>query len=87
MKKLLMINLMFAITTPSLALSYTDSSKDYTFKYQMSGEKLEITRSADSYEEAYEQAAQQCFKHFKGTGSLSEDKGLDIIDVCANPRS
>lgn len=87
MKMLLMINLMFAVTTPSLALSYTANTKDYTFKYQLSGEKLEITRNADSYEEAYEQAAQQCFKHFKGTGSLSEDRGLDIIDVCANPRS
>lgn len=87
MKKLLILNLALAILSPSFAYSSPDHSKAYTFKYQLSGEKLEITRSADSYEEAYEQAAQQCFKHFKGNSFLSEDRGLDIIDVCANPRS
>ena len=63
------------------------ASKEYNFKYKMAGQTLEITRSAGSYEEAFEGAAQQCFNFYKGSGKLSEDRGHDIIDVCANPRS
>lgn len=61
--------------------------KEYLFKYQLAGQSLEIKRGAASYEDAFEQAAQQCFKFYKGEGRVSENRGLDIIDVCANPRS
>lgn len=62
-------------------------NKEYTFKYNLSGQTLEIKKAAASYEDAFDQAAQQCFNHYKGHGQIDEDKGLDIIDTCANPRS
>lgn len=78
--------LVFSCT--SFAWSSRDSAtKEYTFKYNFSGKTLQLRELAGSYEEAYEQAAQQCFKFYKGAGKVSEDRGLDIIDVCANPRS
>ncbi|WII70985.1 hypothetical protein QJS83_10985 [Bdellovibrio sp. 22V] len=87
MKTLMMIAVM-AFSCSSFAWVSKDAgSKEYTFKYKLSGQSLEIKKQAGSYEEAYEMAAQQCFNFYKGPGKVSEDKGLDIIDVCANPRS
>jgi len=48
---------------------------------------FEYSSTAPSYNEAYERAAKACYSHFKDGKPLNEDKGLDIIDVCANPRS
>jgi hypothetical protein len=80
--------LIFAYTCTSFAWTSKESTtKEYTFKYKLSGESLEIKRSAASYGDALEGAAKQCFQHYKGKHSLSESRGLDIIDVCANPRS
>lgn len=63
------------------------TSKEYRFKYAMKGDTLEISRTGQSYEDAFQDAAQQCFNYYKGTKKVSESRGLDIIDVCANPRS
>lgn len=68
-------------------ISKDGGGKEYTFKYKLSGQTLEVKKSAPSYEDAFEQAAQTCFNFYKGAGKVSEDRGLDIIDVCANPRS
>lgn len=61
--------------------------KEFSFKFQMKNEKYEYSQKAGSYEEAFEKAAQSCYRHFKGGRQISEDRGLDIIDVCANPRT
>ena len=80
--------LIFAFGSSSFAWTATaPQTREYVFKYSLSGKTLEIRKPASSYEDAFEQAAQQCFKFYKGSGKLSEDRGLDIIDVCANPRS
>lgn len=87
MKTLLTIAIL-AFTCTSFAWSSKDSAtKEYTFKYKLQGESFEYSTSKGSYEEAFEVAAQKCFSHFKGARKVSEDRGLDIIDVCANPRS
>lgn len=65
----------------------SESIKTYNFKYKYNNETYEIRKPANSYEEAFDHASSECFKHFKGNQPVSEDKGLDIIDVCANPRS
>ncbi|WP_374032973.1 hypothetical protein [Bdellovibrio bacteriovorus] len=58
-----------AFSCTSFAWSSRDAaSKEYTFKYNLSGQTLELKKSAGSYEEAYEQAAQQCFSFYKGAG-------------------
>lgn len=87
MKTFIMIALL-AFTCSSFAWTSKEvPSKDYVFKYNLAGQTLEIRSPAASYEEAYEKAAQKCFNHYKGSANVSEDRGLDIIDVCANPRS
>lgn len=86
--KALMTIAILAFSCSSFAwISKDGPSKEYTFKYKLSGQTLEIKKAAASYEDAFDQAAQQCFNFYKGKGSVSENRGLDIIDVCANPRS
>lgn len=88
MKNLMMLTLICLISAQAFAWKATpEHVREFTFKYSLSGESLEVKRKAASYEEAFETAAQDCFKHFKGTSYLTEDRGLDIIDTCANPRS
>lgn len=78
----------FFLSSTSFGWTATSpSTKEYTFKYQMKGKSLELKKVANSYEDAFESAAQQCFNFYKGSEKVSEDKGLDIIDTCANPRS
>ncbi|MEN0058694.1 MAG: hypothetical protein AAGB31_07655 [Bdellovibrio sp.] len=87
MKTLLLISLL-SFSCSSFAWTSKDSpSKDYAFKFKLQGQSLELREPAHSYDEAFDRAAQKCFKFFKGSGPVSENRGLDIIDVCANPRS
>lgn len=67
--------------------STTPMEKLYTFKFKLSKETYEYSQKSTSYEEAFEKAAQSCFNHYKDGKKLTENQGLDIIDVCANPRS
>jgi len=88
MKKTLVLTLLMAITSTSFGwIEKAPQQKAYDFKFKLKAETYTYTRTAANYEEAYESAAQACFKHFKGGRHVSEDEGLDIIDVCANPRS
>jgi len=86
--KTVMMTLVLAFSANSFAwISTSPTSKEYSFKYDLGGIKHTIKRSAASYEDAYASAAKECFNYFKGAGKVSEDRGLDIIDTCANPRS
>lgn len=88
MKALITALIIATMSSTSFAWSSNSpSGKEYRFKYAMKGDSLEITRTGQSYEDAFEAAAQQCFNYYKGSKKVSEDRGLDIIDVCANPRS
>jgi predicted transcriptional regulator len=68
-------------------ISKDETKKLYNFKFKMADETYEYSQKSSSYEEAYQKAAQDCYTHFKAGQKLTEDRGLDIIDVCANPRS
>lgn len=68
-------------------LSVDDPGKSYSFKFRMENETYEYQQKASSYEDAFAKAAEACFKHFKQGRRLSEDRGIAIIDVCANPRT
>jgi hypothetical protein len=87
MKQILTL-LIFSFCCNSFAwTSHNQPGKDYVFKFKMADQTLELKEQAISYEDAYEKAAKQCFQYFKGTAKVSENVGLSIIDVCANPRS
>jgi hypothetical protein len=68
-------------------ISKEETKKVYGFKFSLKGASFEYKQSSASFEEAFERAAQACYTHFKDGKRLTEDAGLDIIDVCANPRS
>jgi hypothetical protein len=65
----------------------SDEAKLYQFKFRLKGETFEFAHKSSSYEQAFEVAAKACYRHYKAGQKLTEDQGLDIIDVCANPRS
>lgn len=62
-------------------------SETYNFKYNFKGEILTIKQEAKDPNQALSLAAKSCFHHFKKNQKLSENTGLDLIDVCANPKS
>lgn len=88
MKKALVMTMVLAVSSLSFAwIEKAPPLKSYEFKFKLKAEAFTFSSKALSYEEAYETAAKACFKHYKGGRRVSEDEGLNIIDVCANPRS
>ena len=68
-------------------VTYASESKNFAYRFQAyKGESYTYETQSDSQEEAYERAATACFQHYKGGRRISMDQGLDIIDICANPR-
>ncbi|MFN7262686.1 MAG: hypothetical protein ACK5P6_05410 [Pseudobdellovibrionaceae bacterium] len=87
-KALIILGSIFFLSVPSHAWVSTEpGAKVYSFRFKMHGETFDYSQKAASYDQAFERAAQTCYKHFKKGKRLSESTGLDIIDVCANPRT
>ena len=92
MKQLILFAILAISSTQALAWKETAPAKrEYAFKFdpehKLGKETWLHKETANSYEDAFDSAAQQCFRHYKGEGKVTEDRGLDIIDICANPRS
>jgi hypothetical protein len=87
MRMLALAAIIFTTASAQAWVSTNPKDQLYSFKFHMKGETYEYQQSANTYEEAFSNAAKACFSHFKAGRHLSEDDGLDIIDVCANPRS
>jgi hypothetical protein len=90
MKKFIFASIL-TLTTVFTSVSFgwiekAPQEKSYSFKFKLKANSFEYSRTAPSYEVAFAAAAQACFTHYKGNRHLAEDEGLDIIDVCANPR-
>ena len=68
-------------------ISKDETTKLYNFKFKLNDETYEYSQKSPSFEEAFGKAAQACYRHYKAGKKLTEERGLDIIDVCANPRS
>lgn len=75
-----------------LSVGSAEASQEFGFRFEKSGrqpgsaERFDYKATAGSWEEAFKVAAHACFRHFKDGRRLNESEGLDIIDVCANPR-
>lgn len=63
------------------------SSQKFDFKYTYEGEKLAVSQEAPDYYQALEKAAKSCFRHFKSKTKSNHQKGIELIDVCANPKA
>jgi hypothetical protein len=64
------------------------SIQEYAFRFQpFNGETYKYQTKASTQEEAYERAATACFTHYKKGRRINMEVGIDIIDICANPRT
>lgn len=71
----------------TVLLCSTAQAKEFKFKWESGRDLLQYKTNADTWEEAYKRAAEFCFDFLtKRETNLTEEKGLDIIDICANPR-
>ena len=77
--KYLLLLVILTICSVSTAL------ESYKFSYKTDS-KLVIVVSAETYEDAFKRASKQCFKTLTKGIYPSEEKGLEYIDICANPR-
>ena len=74
------------ITLALLAVG-TANAKPFSFQFKPSNAKVfSITKSAASHDEAFKLAAKECFTKLTGNRYPGEEKGLEIIDICANPK-
>ncbi len=72
----------------SLRQPASTAKKVWAFNYKdLSKKPFQIKKEAGSYEEAYKSASRECFQKLTGGKYPGEEKGLDIIDICANPKS
>jgi hypothetical protein len=71
----------------ALLLCSTAQAEEFHFKYILGRDMLQYKTEAATWEEAFKRGADFCFKFFVDREkNLTEEKGLDIIDTCANPR-
>lgn len=73
--------------TFSLLAQTTFAAQTFAFKYSFDGEKLSINQEAPDYNAALTKAAKSCFSHFRSKAKSNHEKGIELIDVCANPRT
>lgn len=76
----LMAVLMMGLNT----FAATKTEKTYLFKFKTIAQPIPM--KASSKEEAFKLAAKECFSKLTGGQYPGEEKGLDIIDICANPK-
>ena len=73
------------LASVALAVGHKAELNSYRFQYQFQDAKFEYQSSAPTWQIAFHQSAQACFQQFKGRIE-SESDGIDLIDVCANPK-
>ena len=82
--KTITLTLAFLISTSAFASTLEDAPKTYSFAFKTIKEPIRAV--ASTKDAAFKLAAKLCFKHLTGGKYPGEEKGLDIIDICANPK-
>lgn len=77
------------IITLFLILIYQQNVLAFTYYYKHKQEALTIEVPQKDFNEGLSEAAKKCMDFYtKGQGpSVGEEKWLDLIDVCVNPRT
>lgn len=69
------------------AKSPQESNKSFSFQFKMpKNQSFTISQKAQTKEQAFKLAASECFQKLTGGKYPGEEKGLEIIDICANPK-
>jgi hypothetical protein len=88
MLSLNMIIVGLTLSLSHLAKAASVAPKSYTFEYKTSPKaSFKIQKLALSQDEAFKLAAKECFNKLTGGKYPGEEKGLNYIDICANPKS
>lgn len=78
--------LSFALVT-ILGSTVMAAPKAWTFTYKPKAkDSFTLTLQADSKQEAFKVASKACFQKLTNGEYPGEEKGLDYIDICANPK-
>ena len=81
------ISVLFTVISADAATVSVNTTKSYIFQFKAPKAKhFTITQTAPTKELAYKLAASECFKKLTGNKYPGEEKGLEIIDICANPK-
>ncbi len=84
MKKII---LSVGIAFISLTASAAPTQQEFKFQFKASTTaSFEIKKQAPSKDIAFKLAAKECFQQLTGGHYPGEERGLDIIDICANPK-
>ena len=75
------------ISATFIIYGFSAFSQGFEFSYTFEGKTQTINLSSNSYEQAYSEFADLCFKKLTAGKKVSENRGLDIIDACANPKT
>lgn len=82
------IAILFSVLfTSHILLAAPSAPQAYNFRFTAAKNKtFSITQNAASKEEAYKLAARECFKKLTANRYPGEERGMEIIDICANPK-
>lgn len=87
MKTSLFLSIILAASVGYSAPNPVSTQKSYSFQFKAFKSKaFSITQTAATKELAFKLAASECFKKLTGNKYPGEEKGLEIIDICANPK-
>lgn len=87
--KMAILTTFIIVSQSAFAFSPAEQTeKSWSFKYKVSKSKsFQIQKKAVSFEDAFKAAAKDCYKQMTQGKYPGEEKGLEIIDICANPKS
>jgi hypothetical protein len=92
-KNQLKLAVLTLISTMSLITlgSNNAQAQDFNFRFSLNGEVWEHPVSAESWQQAYEKASDDCFSHFTGWSGLGrvkvdEESANALLNACTNPR-
>ncbi len=84
--KTVILTILMAANTTFANVSAKD--KTWTFSYNtQKSQSFQIKKTAPTFEAAFKSAAKDCYQQMTHGKYPGEDKGLEIIDICANPKS
>ncbi len=86
MKAVLTITLLLSSLSGFSALAAPTPTKDFKFVFKSGTQSFEIKKKAASQESAFKLAAKECYSTLTGGTYPGEERGMDIIDICANPK-
>lgn len=94
MKTLIFCILVFSSFTSFAFTGTNQLIKSYSFQFKIPKSKtfsiqqkdFSINQKAASKELAFKAAASECYKKLTGDKYPGDEKGLEIIDICANPK-